>query len=177
MTTRFRLRTRSSWVYYAIFLVLATVLMVGVWLAAEATTENLGVILASLLLSVLVFTPLTFIATRPAGNWLELQPAQLRVKRWWLSTLDLPYDDIRDVKEGSRHNPLIAWLASKSTIPFEPHVDLVVSMDSVRTFWRFAIEATIGSAIHVSPEEADAFVAAIRRRLPDHQPSVVQGTS
>jgi hypothetical protein len=64
-------------------------------------------------------------------------------------------------------------LASKSTIPF----DLVVSMDSVRTFWRFAIEATIGSAIHVSPEEADAFVAAIRRRLPDHQPSVVQGTS
>jgi hypothetical protein len=127
--------------------------------------ENLSIGLGGLLGFAVIATPLVFVANLPGGNWVELQPERLRIKHWWFSGLNVPYSEITDVKGASRHNPILAFLYSKSMVPFEEHVDLVVRFASLGAVWGRGRWASFGNAIHISPNDPDSFVTALTLRL------------
>jgi hypothetical protein len=139
--------------------------LVSVSLFIPPRIENITAGLGGVVLFAAVFTPLLFVATRPGGNWIELQQARLRIRRSWISRLDIPYSNVIEVRESCRHNPLASYVLRRGGAPFEEHVDLKIN--PVGVGWRYQMGgwASLDGAIHVSPQDPVSFVATLRRRI------------
>jgi len=161
---RFSLRTDSSWKNYGIFLVTCTVIVVPIALFAPPRLENLAIVLGGLALFAVVSTPLLFIASSAAGNWIELRPDRLHVRRWWINNLDVAYADITELRESSRHNPVTSYVWLRGA-PFEEHVDFKIKYEGVRRMWGLRGWISADGWIHFSPANPDSFVQALRPRL------------
>jgi hypothetical protein len=111
-----------------------------------------------------IMTPLAYVATRPGGNWIELHLDHLRLKRWWIGRLDVPYSAVEDVRESSRHNPFASF-AFLNRAPFEEHVDIKVEVEGFRRMWALTSWVAVDGYIHISPTDRHAFVESLASRI------------